>query len=936
MTDVFISYDMGSRPLAIRLREVLEKHGKTVWVDWQGLRPSDKWLDEIFRAIEAAHTVVLIVTPQFLVSKNCNAETKLAADLNKQIVPLLNTEVDRSELPLVITERHWILWKDGSDFDAAASSLVDAIDIDRDWVRSHTRLLTRALEWERNNHDPSFTLRGRDLQNAELALTLEKNQKPHLVPLQVEYILRSRQDVNRRYRIGLGASALAVMTIAIFGLLLWQQRHEQTLTLASSIREKGIYALGANDALAAELLFAHAFNINDAGGSRESLLEARARSPKLVWSSPATPGRSILSISDDGRYFVAARERSIEIWDSDTRQKIRELPGTGYQLGAFDPRSFTLALSRGREIDYWDLNSSRESRPKRILAAVNVTSMRLASGGVRLIAGGITGNIFVWNLLDADTVPQMELRGHTDRVTSLATTKDGRLLISGSWDDKVGVWDLESGRRVAYLSGHDDSILAVALNGNEDLVASAGWDTTIIIWDLKTGRALRELSGHRGAILNLMFSPGRNFLVSTSEDRTARLWDVDKGRPVLTLAGHGRDVAFVGYRDSGATQEITTGDLGGNVRVWDLEAIGHRDEFRTLRGHAAAVTMFDFHPQRPWLISSSVDATLRLWDWQAQKTLRTIKQSNRISSVRFSPDGRQFAATPKGDAIQVWDLESGSATALGAEYSNDGFRYLAYSPDSSLVAAGSDNGMLRVWEVKTGKLKASFVAHSDKIQGLAFSPDGKLLASSADDSGVKLWSTQDWKLVWDMLGHGSGVYQISFSRDGKTLISASDDKTARLWNVATGKQLGAPLMHDSPVWTADFSPDGKFVATGSDDATVRVWTLREQRGEYSLLPYSVLKLTDGPVWWLAFHQGKDGLQLAIGGQDRTIRLLNMSFLEGMGDRAAALEQEAEQRGGQAIQMRGGEITLVPLSDLTNPGSYQLVPEITGVPYKLMK
>ena len=98
---------------------------------------------------------------------------------------------------------NWIFFRESDDFDSAFQSLIEAIDTDLDWVRAHTRLLVRAIEWDNEERDASFVLRGRDLEEAEqwLAQGADKELKP--TPLHAEYITARQGRKSRKMRLRL-------------------------------------------------------------------------------------------------------------------------------------------------------------------------------------------------------------------------------------------------------------------------------------------------------------------------------------------------------------------------------------------------------------------------------------------------------------------------------------------------------------------------------------------------------------------------------------------------------------------------------------------------------------------------------------------------------------------------------------------------------------
>src|SRR5207245_10172803 len=77
----------------------------------------------------------------------CAEESAIAQRHNKKIIPLVLVEVEHARLPDPISSRQWIFARAEDSFDAAFSALIETMDTDLDWVRTHTRLLCRALRW---------------------------------------------------------------------------------------------------------------------------------------------------------------------------------------------------------------------------------------------------------------------------------------------------------------------------------------------------------------------------------------------------------------------------------------------------------------------------------------------------------------------------------------------------------------------------------------------------------------------------------------------------------------------------------------------------------------------------------------------------------------------------------------------------------------------
>ncbi len=112
------------------------------------------------------------------------------------------------------------------------------------------------------------------------------------------------------------------------------------------------------------------------------------------------------------------------------------------------------------------------------------------------------------------------MQGHTGGVFTLAFAAYDQQLISGSFDQTIRVWDLQTGESVKVLRGHTGGIWSVAVCLDNQLLASGSGDQTIRLWNLQTGSCLNVLHEHTSWVTSVSFSPDGQFLISGSDDRT--------------------------------------------------------------------------------------------------------------------------------------------------------------------------------------------------------------------------------------------------------------------------------------------------------------------------------------------------------------------------------------------------------------------------------
>ena len=177
-------------------------------------------MQAIYGVIEGADTFIFVLTPDSVTSVVCGREIAHAVSHNKRIVPLVARDVSTEAVPEALAKLNWIFCRHTDDFEEATATLITALDTDLSWLRAHTRLLTRAIEWEAKGRNASFVLRGDDLREAEAWLTeagADKERQP--TPLQTAYIIASRKTAAKRQRITLGAVSFGLVVAVILAMV---------------------------------------------------------------------------------------------------------------------------------------------------------------------------------------------------------------------------------------------------------------------------------------------------------------------------------------------------------------------------------------------------------------------------------------------------------------------------------------------------------------------------------------------------------------------------------------------------------------------------------------------------------------------------------------------------------------------------------------------
>ncbi len=188
-----------------------------------------------------------------------------------------------------------------------------------------------------------------------------------------------------------------------------------------------------------------------------------------------------LAFSPDGQLFAAACEDGlVQLWHIASSREWTALPGefTDISCLVFSPDSRALAVSKGSEIEIWDV-ADRDGLPKisRTIRghAAAVRCLAFSRDGRWLASGSDDWNIHLWRAETGEEVSQFQ--GHAARVSSLAFSADGKTLASGSWDGTVRLWHREAGRELATLTQGSTRIHSVAFSPAGDMLAAGGEQT---------------------------------------------------------------------------------------------------------------------------------------------------------------------------------------------------------------------------------------------------------------------------------------------------------------------------------------------------------------------------------------------------------------------------------------------------------------------------
>jgi WD40 repeat protein len=275
-------------------------------------------------------------------------------------------------------------------------------------------------------------------------------------------------------------------------------------------------------------------------------------------------------------------------------------------------------------------------------------------------------------------------------VTSIGFSPDGKYALSGSEDATLKLWDIESGRELRTFVGHHDWVNAVAFSPDGKRVVSGSRDRTVKLWDVGSGRELRTLS-NGGFVESVAFSPDGVRILS-NDGKAICLWDVESGRKLRTLPTDDYVSSLVFSMDG--NRILSTG--GDKVRLWDLErGTEIREFFLPLTSWQSTFTAV-FSPDGKSVLSGGTgNNDVTMWDIESGREVRTfIGAQSAITSLAFLPDGKRLMATSMDGTMRSWNFANGNLAATSASRA-DG-EWITITPEGYYVASPKGDSLLNV------------------------------------------------------------------------------------------------------------------------------------------------------------------------------------------------------------------------------------------------
>ncbi|KAF8163015.1 WD40-repeat-containing domain protein [Crassisporium funariophilum] len=360
------------------------------------------------------------------------------------------------------------------------------------------------------------------------------------------------------------------------------------------------------------------------------------------------------------------------------------------------------------------------------------------------------------------------LKGHTDGVMCLQFSETLShpafpVLITGSYDRTVRVWNLETGVEFHCLKGHTRAVRA--LQFDEVKLITGSMDCTLKVWDWRRGKCIKTLNGHTEGVVCLNFDS--NVLASGSVDSTIKVWNLRTGG-AFTLRGHSDWVNAVQLWDSNPDSRASSTDAS----IFDVSGSA------SPIGSSASNASSQIDPGK-MLFSASDDGTIKLWDLNLRTCVKQFTgHVGQVQSMKLllAAECNDESAVEVVDQNQNPEPTGGSPSDV--RKTPEQGNLLALNRKKPVLISGSLDNTIKLWDIETGKAVRTYFGHIEGVWAIA--SDKMRLVSGSHDRTIKVWSREDGGCTATLVGHQAAVSCLALGED--KIVSGSDDWSVKVWS----------------------------------------------------------------------------------------------------------------------------------------------------------
>ncbi|MEO0735848.1 MAG: TIR domain-containing protein [Cyanobacteria bacterium J06649_12] len=950
LQDIFISYGRtDSKQFVKRLNDRLVAQGYTVWFDFDAIPQGVDYQKQINDGIEKADNFVFVISPHATKSPYCRKEIERAVALNKRLVPIMHVEEISQELWQTRhpdgTDEDWaayqasgehscfthmhseiskINWNqvnfaDESNFESAFQALVELCEQERTYVHQHTVLLTKALDWDRNQQQTRYLLVGEERQQAEewLQKRFQDKQAPCTpTDLHCEFIIASIKNANNLMTQVFLCHAEEDQTLAEQirrglmrdGITAWT--HRSDIEFGSDFQTAMARGIEEADNVVF-LLSAHSLA---SPYCQQELDHALASNKRIIPMLAGTVAPEQIPASLQTRQYI-------DLTDNLTEDSYQQDEGNLLRLLKQDAAYYNehkILLTKALKWERQQRNPCillRGYELQHALTWLKLTTQYPEHGPIPLQhefiteserqPSGVSLDVFIsYSRADADFARQLNdgLQRQGKRTwfdqESIASGADFRAEIYRGIEASDHVLFILSPSSVKSPYCADEVEYAAKLNKRIVTVLHRPVETTDLHPQLKNVQWLdfqdndADFAANFKELLLTLDTDPEYLQAHTRLLMQALTWEEKARRESLLLRGDelkeseqwllkasgkqpsptelqgiyvasSRDLINADQKKEAKRQRRLVGTLGGLLTMAISGfgiAVWQYGVATTQKNRAEAAQ------QRAEIGEQAAQARLLSYDKPVDglvMAMQVVGESQH--SLNQVLNSAQFALADLLKNPMEVNLLEGHTQAVIA---------IATSPDGNQIASSSEDGTVRIWDLEGNLVVQPMQGHTGYVNAIAFSPDGQYLVTASSDTTLRLWdltNSNDSPRVFE--GHQNKITSVAFSPDGEQILSGGDDGM-KLWNRQGSVVNEFTTLAGKQVNSVAFLPNNQTIISASG-TTVQFW---DRTGKLLGTPINKAgeSITELHAWAVnTVAVSPNGKFLATTGNDSFIKLIDV-------------------------------------------------------------
>jgi WD40 repeat protein len=438
------------------------------------------------------------------------------------------------------------------------------------------------------------------------------------------------------------------------------------------------------------------------------------------------------------------------------------------------------------------------------------------------------------------------LSGHTDSVRSVTFSSDGTLLVSGSDDKTLKLWDIQTGGVIKTLHGHDDYVYSVSISSNHTTIASGSADYTICLWDIQAGECCCIISQEYYVVYVSFFPTNSQHLMSIS-DGVVHQWDIDGHQIEPTYQGYHAAFSLDGTHLALCKGKVTT------VQNFSSGAI----VVRLPTDEAAESCCFSPNGR---LVAVAASATAYVWDITGSDPhlIETFTgHTDDITSLTFSSSSSLISASDD-KSVKFWQIGTSSTDLIASDPESTppasaSVESVSLQAENGIAISGDFDGVVKMWDISTGLCKESLQTPAKgKTLRDAQMIDGRLIVVWHEDKKLHSWDTRKGELLQVVEADLTGIRDLRISGDGSKFFLLAGE-FIKAWSLRTGEAVGEVELEDKS-YQGLFRAGGSRICLCFPNSSIQEWDFGILGSPPVLLPStsperSCLRFIGGAGWW---------------------------------------------------------------------------------------